>query len=514
MTLPVALVLLASVIATGLADYRWWRVAQREHYLAGSVSRFALRWWVGLGPNRLLAIAAVLGTVLAPVSPFTALVGLVAVAVGPFRFPVRGRSPGPTAWTTRLRTVAAVTVAIQVLIVVLGVAAGAAAPVSALVALLAPAAVDLALAGLGPVETHKAERFVHQAANRLRQVDPLVVAITGSYGKTTTKVYAAHLIAPARTVVPTPASFNNRAGLSRAINEHLVPGTEVFIAEMGTYGPREIAEMCEWCRPKVAAITAIGPVHLERFGDEDAIVRAKSEIFVHAETAVLNVDDPRLRAVADRLEVEGKQVVRVSASDPSADVCAREVDGRLIVTAAGDLLADVATPDAVPTNVGVAVALALATGVPGSAIASALTSLPPVANRRTTTVLSTGATAIDDTFNSNPAGCRAALATLNRLGGGGGKRVVVTPGMVELGPRQAEENQTFATEAARTASHIVVVGYTNRAALLAGVRAAPADGRAEVLVADTHERAVEWIRGNTAAGDVVLYENQLPDHYP
>src|SRR5512137_17880 len=102
MTLPVVLVLCASVIATGLADYRWWRVAQREHYLAGSVSRFALRWWAGFGPNRLLGIAAVLGAVLAPVSPFTALVGLVAVAVGPFRFPLRGRAPGPIAWTTRL----------------------------------------------------------------------------------------------------------------------------------------------------------------------------------------------------------------------------------------------------------------------------------------------------------------------------------------------------------------------------------------------------------------------------
>ena len=514
MTLPIVSVLVACVIATGLADFRWLRVAQREHYLAGSASRFALRWWVRMGPNRLLAVAAVLGTVLAPVSPFTALVGLLAVGVGPFRFPLRGRAPGPVVWTPRLRTVAGVTVAMQVLVVALGAVAGAPAPAAALVALLAPGAVDAALALLRPVEEHKAERFVAQATNRLRQVDPLVVAITGSYGKTTTKAYAAHLIRTARTVVPTPASFNNRAGLSRAVNEHLVPGTEVFIAEMGTYGPGEIAELCEWCRPTIAAITAIGPVHLERFGDEDAIVRAKSEIFAFAETAVLNVDDARLAAVADRLENEGIRVIRTSSEKPDADVCARERDGRLVVTAGGEHLADIPAPDAVAGNVAVAVALAMAAGVAGPGVAAALATLPAVANRRATATLSTGATAIDDTFNSNPAGCRAALATLTRLGASGGKRVVVTPGMVELGPRQTDENTKFGQEAAQAASHVVVVGFTNREALLAGVRSAPAEGRAQVLVADTHAGAVDWVRANTTAGDVVLYENQLPDHYP
>ena len=78
------------------------------------------------------------------------------------------------------------------------------------------------------------------------------MAITGSYGKTTTKVYLAHLLHGSSTVVASPASFNNRAGLSRAVNEHLVPGTEVFVAEMGTYGPGEIAELCRWCPPRTS----------------------------------------------------------------------------------------------------------------------------------------------------------------------------------------------------------------------------------------------------------------------
>ena len=114
-----------------------------------------------------------------------------------------------------------------------------------------------------------------------------MVAITGSYGKTTTKQYTAHLLSGSFRVVASPASFNNRMGLARAINEQLAPGTEVFIAEMGTYGRGEIAELCTWIRPEVSAIVAIGPVHLERFKTEERIVSAKSEILDGAKVGVL-----------------------------------------------------------------------------------------------------------------------------------------------------------------------------------------------------------------------------------
>jgi len=509
-TLPALLAVVGGVAATVLADVRWLRVAQREHYLAGSATRFALRWW-RLGPNRLLGAAAGAGVVLSPLSPFCALAGVAAVAVGPFRYSLLGRSPGPVVWTSRLRAVAAVTAAVQVVVVAAGVVLGAGVEVSALAALTSPLAVDAALAALRPVEDHKAEVFVRRAERRLAEVEPTVVAITGSFGKTTTKAYAAHLMRDAMSVVATPASFNNRAGLSRAVNEHLEAGTEVFLAEMGTYGPHEIADLCAWCPPRVAAITAIGPVHLERFGDLDAIVRAKAEIFERAEVAVLNVDEPRLAALADASDIE---VVRCSATDPRADVCACVVDGRMVVSRRGSPIADITAPDAAPGNVAVAVALALAVDVPVGAVASALADLPAVPSRGALTTLSTGATAIDDTFNSNPAGCRAALATLARVAREGHRRVVVTPGMVELGRCQAPENMTFAALAAAAATDVVVVGFTNRPALLAGSREVPSPERAQVLVADTHERAVEWVRANTTEGDVVLYENQLPDHYP
>ena len=501
------------MFAAALASVRWLRVAQREHYLAGSATRFALRWWLGFGPNRVLLVAAVLGVILSPASSVTALVASLAVAAGPFRLSFLGRAPGRIAWTRRLRVVASAVAALTILPVIVAGALGAAVPIATLLALINPLLVDLALFLLRPIEDHLADRYVTEAKSRLAQVTPIVVGITGSYGKTSTKMYSAHLAGRGRRVVPTPRSFNNRAGLSRAVNEHLVPGTEVFIAEMGTYGRGEIADMCRWCPPRIAAITAIGPVHLERFGSEDTIVAAKSEIFDSATVAVLNVDDPRLARVADQQEQLGLRVWRCSSLDAVADVWARVEGDRLRVSCRGALLADVADPGAISGNVAVATAIALELGVPDEAVGAALSDLPQVANRQAVTPLSTGASAIDDTFNANPAGSRAALAKLGAMGRSDRKRVVVTPGMVELGPRQRDENRAFAGEVALVATHVLIVGWTNRRALLAGLSELPSGGPA-VLLVETRDQAVEWVRDHTGPGDVVLYENDLPDHYP
>ena len=120
-----------------------------------------------------------------------------------------------------------------------------------------------------------------------------------------------------------------------------------------------------------------------------------------------------------------------------------------------------------------------------------------------------GFTIIDDTFNSNPAGARSALAKLVRSANGG-ETALITPGMVELGRLQTEENRSFAAEASRQVDHLVLVGRTNRKALLRG----SANGDASVTVVDTRDEAVAWARENLGPGDVVLYENDLPDHYP
>jgi UDP-N-acetylmuramoyl-tripeptide--D-alanyl-D-alanine ligase len=278
---------------------------------------------------------------------------------------------------------------------------------------------------------------------------------------------------------------------------------------MGTYGKGEIAELCRWCPPSIAVITAIGPVHLERFKTEDAIVAAKSEITEAAHTVVLNVDDPRLAALADRLAAAGtKSVVRCSAVDTTADVCVEVTGGVATISVRGAVVAsDIALPGSVqPTNLACALGVVFALGVPHEVAISRIAGLPVVPNRLASGEAPSGVWVIDDTFNSNPSGARVALVELAGRGGAG-RRVVVTPGMVELGPLQFEANKTFAGEIAGRATDLVIVGHTNRRALRAG------SSPLRPIYVRTRDEAVTWVRATLGPGDAVLYENDLPDHY-
>ena len=201
-----------------------------------------------------------------------------------------------------------------------------------------------------------------RAEAKLRSVHPTTVAITGLVRQDDDEgVRAPPRVRRERSVLASPASFNNTGGLSRTLNEHLTPGTEVFVAEMGTYGPGEIRSMCAWVQPDIAVIVNIGPVHLERMKTLDGIVAAKAEIFEQTvtQTAVLNVDAHGLAALADRLAAEGKRVVRVS--DRRAPRCRRRACARTTASAeslevyvGGELRHRIADTAAQPANVAAA----------------------------------------------------------------------------------------------------------------------------------------------------------------
>ena len=485
-------------LATIPAGLRWLRIAQREHYLVPSVTRFALRWWSVSPTNRLLlamGVVGVIGTIWSVWFGF-----LVAAAqIGPVGLTLRGTS-SPLAWTRRLVRVAVV----AALIVVFAYVAGGSAqsPFIVVAVLFAlPLIVDLALVLLAPVERAVGSTWVRQATEKLNAVAPDVVAITGSYGKTTTKNYVAHLLTGSRRTVTSPASFNNRMGLARAINENLAAGTEVFVAEMGTYGRGKIAELCEWIPPKVAAIVAVGPVHLERFRTEARIVAAKSEILDRAEIGVICVDHPLLAKTAlERADTMG--IIEVSTGETGRV----RVNETIIID--GSNVA-VTPPGIFQSNLAVAIGICIALGLSVAEIVNHLSDLPVAEHRQSVTRSDLGFSIIDDTFNSNPVGANRALQLLAEVGSAG-KTAVVTPGMVELGPVQAEENAKFASDASSVADHLVVVGSTNKKTLIDGA----ANGDATVIVVDSRSDAVDWVKKTLGPDDAVLYENDLPDHYP
>lgn len=486
-------------LASVPAGLRWLRVAQREHYLPGSVATFAGRWWTSSPINAGLLVVTLVALVGSWWSPWWGFL-VPAAQVGPVGLTIKGRTSA-LGWTGRMRRVTAVSGVMVLALFWAGVVIESAFFV-ALGVFLLPALIDLALLAMGPVERRLGNRWVSQAAARLKSSGAKVVAITGSYGKTTTKLYAAHLLAGLRTVA-SPASFNNRMGLARAINEQLVPGTEVFIAEMGTYGPGEIADLCKWIPPDISAIVAIGPVHLERFKTEERIVAAKSEILDNAKTGVIAIDHLLLRDLAFE-RGEAMNVVTVSGEGMEAMVTIDDgslhIDGVEVAKVPSDVFA---------VNLAAAMAIALALGIEAGDLIGRLDDLPRAEHRQSISRSERGFTIIDDTFNSNPAGARSGLDQLSRVGAGG-RTVVVTPGMVELGPRQSDENRSFAAAASAVVDDLVIVGVTNRRALLEG----SGQGKASVTVLASREEAVQWVRQNLGPGDAVLYENDLPDHYP
>ncbi|MFH1329185.1 MAG: UDP-N-acetylmuramoyl-tripeptide--D-alanyl-D-alanine ligase [Actinomycetota bacterium] len=494
------------LLAAGLgAALRWLRVGQREHYIPWSVTRFQGRWLRSSLLN--LALGAVTAGAAAATLwwPYAALPAAAGLLAWPIGLGLRGRT-AELAWTARLRRLVGVAAVAFAGAAAAGFAFGSFAAGAVAAALGVPQAVDLGLAATAPLERRLSRAFVEGAARRLRAAAPTVVAITGSFGKTSTKEYARHLVAGTLHVVASPASFNNRLGLARAINDGLDPGVEVLIAEMGTYGPGEIAGLCRWIPPDVAVMTAVGPVHLERFGSLEAIARAKAEILEGARAAVANWDDPLVRrAVEGR---PGVRVLRCSTASTDAEVSVLAEGDALVVRVAGEEAGRLPAGGVFPMNVACAAGIAHALGVPVARIGERLGSLPRPQHRGVEGRSEAGVLIIDDTYNSNPSGARAAVERL--IAAAPGRTVVVTPGMVELGRIQAAENGALAAFAATRVSDLVVVGRTNRRALLAGGR----QGNARVRAVAHRPEAVAWVSASLGEGDGVLYENDLPDHYP
>ena len=495
------LITLLCLAATAAGAPRWLRVAQREHYLPWSVTWTEQLWLSRSIRSAALSVPVVLAFVLGlVVSPWWYVVCAAVAQATPLGLPYRGRT-SKLAWTPRVRRLA---VALGVLVLLVGLWAPALAAVTSV---FLTVLVDVALLLVKPVEKRLAAQYLVSAREKVGRVRPTVVAITGSYGKTTTKNYLAHLLSRSRTVLASPASFNNAMGLSRAVNEGLVPGTEVFIAEMGTYGPGEITALCDVFPPEVAVLTAIGEVHLQRMGTREGVLKAKAEITTKARAVVLNTDDDLLRRLA--ADLGGKQVIRCSVIDPEADVAI--VEGRLHVQGAD--LGPVTIPDSVhPANAACALGACLALGEDLALLAPRLADLPTVAHRLEPIEQPGGSWILDDTYNSNPAGAAEAVRRAGLLAARSGGRVhVVTPGMVELGDLQVRRNTELGELVAETgAATLVVVGQTNAKALRTG-----ASGRGTVVLqAETREDAVAVVGGRSAPGDVVLFENDLPDHYP
>ena len=243
----------------------------------------------------------------------------------------------PLVFTSRARRLFVVALAIPALVlaaaaiaVLAGAPAWVAAAVGTATAVLSvvgtPELLFAANAVVRPIQELDNRRFVRRARQKLADIDPLVVGITGSFGKTTTKVCVAAVAELRGPAYATPASFNTFLGVVRATNEGLSAKHRDFVVEMGAYRLGDVAELCDLVHPKIGILTAIGPAHLERFGSLDAIEQAKGEL-AEALPAdgvfITNADDERCVRAAGR--TQARVVLFSSSGDSNADLTAHDI---------------------------------------------------------------------------------------------------------------------------------------------------------------------------------------------
>ncbi|HYO61232.1 MAG TPA: UDP-N-acetylmuramoyl-tripeptide--D-alanyl-D-alanine ligase [Actinomycetota bacterium] len=371
---------------------------------------------------------------------------------------------------------------------------------------------------LTPVQRGINARYLRMARRKLRTIAPVVVGITGSYGKTSTKFAVGRLLGESDEVLVTPGSYNTTMGVVRAINENLEPRHRYFVVEMGARQRGDIAEIGRLVGHEIAVLTAIGVAHLESFGSPEAIKLGKLEIVGTLRSggvAVVNSDDPTIRGLTD--ELAGVDVVRYGLEpEGRPDVTAADVE----VTRAGTemTIADRRSGATVRVttkllgrhsigHVLAGVAVALQAGRDLGSLREPIAALTPVEHRLQLIEGAGGVTVLDDAFNSNPDGAAAALEVLGSMPAR--QRIVVTPGIVELGELQREANEKLGRTAAEIADVLIVVAPLNRDAIVAGA----AGGKARVVTVGSLDEATKELAGVVGSGDVVLFENDLPDQY-
>jgi UDP-N-acetylmuramoyl-tripeptide--D-alanyl-D-alanine ligase len=310
-------------------------------------------------------------------------------------------------------------------------------------------------------------------------------------------------------------------GVCRVINESLGADHEVFIAEMGAYRRGDIKELSDFVHPTIGILTAIGPQHLERFKTIDHIQATKYELIEAlpaSGVAIFNNDDPRCRVLANRtthvrvvrygLETTGQsldlwaQSIALGSKGLSFTMVSRDgsrIDVRTILLGRHNIL-----------NILGASCAALAIGLPLADLARAIHDLPAVPHRLQLLDNGSGVTVIDDSYNSNPIGAMEALEVLGSFTTG--QRILVTPGMVELGPLEAQLNEELGAKAAAVCDYVVLVGVERTKPLAAGLQAKnfPPD---KIRVVRDLKGATIVLPTIVGAGDTVLFENDLPDLY-
>lgn len=367
-----------------------------------------------------------------------------------------------------------------------------------------------------PIEKMVFNHYKYQATRKLKSMSNLdVIGITGSYGKTSSKNILNDVLNVSYNVFPTPKNFNTPIGLIISINNHLDKFNDYFIAEMGAFKKGEIKELCDLVHPKYGILTTVGTAHLESFGSRENIQSGKFELIESLPQdgiGILNADDPY--QVSYKLKNNCK-IVWIGIDNKDADVCASNIKlsekgTSFDVTFKGDKKKYPFQTRLLGKhniyNILASIALGRELGLSVSSLQTGVKKVNSIEHRLELKKVGT-LNIIDDAYNSNPVGSKMALEVLDLMPG---KKIVITPGMIELGEKQYELNMKFGQYIADVCDEVILVGEEQTKPIYDGLLSKKYSEKKIHVINDVKEGFVLMHR---LAKDetYILIENDLPD---
>ncbi len=367
-----------------------------------------------------------------------------------------------------------------------------------------------------PIEQGINRHYINDAARILKEMPNLtVIGVTGSYGKTSVKYFLSKLLSVQFSVLHTPGNYNTTLGVVRTIREQLKSFHEIFICEMGAREVGDIKEICDLVHPRYGIITSIGPQHLQSFHSIENIIHTKFEL------ADAVPDDGKVFLNYDNEYIRSHQTNKnvISYGTGNGETCYTAYDISVSRNGSAFKMKDgngrefefhtklVGNHNV--QNIAGAIAVANTLGIPMEKLLYPVKQLESVPHRLQ--LLKQGSrTVLDDAYNSNKSGFRAALDTLAMFEE---LRILVTPGMVELGERQYQENEEIGEYAHDKCDYAVLVGKEQTKPIQDGLLKSGFPEKRMILV-DSIEEAFQMVNAiPDERQKVVLVENDLTDNY-
>lgn len=371
-----------------------------------------------------------------------------------------------------------------------------------------------------PVERRINEYYYTMAQDKIKSMEDLnTVGITGSFGKTSTKFIVDTILKEKYRVLKTPESYNTPMGISKVINSELTKDYEIFIAEMGARYIGDIKELSKLTNPKIGIITSIGPTHLETFKNIENIMKTKYELIEELPSdgiAIFNYDNEYAKKLADKTFKE--KILYGLENTEKLDIYATDIE----VSELGStfMLKDKSGEEIKCTtkllgkhniyNILAGASVAKALGLTFKEIKRGISKVEPIPHRLNIINPGTGVIVIDDAFNSNPDGAEAALEVLSQFREG--RKIIITPGMVELGDKEEEANREFGISIGNVCDYVILVGEKRTRPIYDGLKNSGYNEE-NIFVVKNLDEATSKLQEIVKSKDIVLFENDLPDNY-